>query len=78
MPFAHRYHPHVNYQTDFLWKNTGLPPGIIFKIKKLSLKEKTPVQDPFFQIFGMENLAKFPPENRKISQIHTRKEKEKS
>ncbi len=75
MPFGHRYHAQVNYRTGFLWKNTGLSPGIIFKIKKLSLKEKSPVQDLFFNFlvcgkFGkispkIEKLVKFTPEKKK-------------
>lgn len=78
MPFAHRYHAQVNYQTGFVWKNTGLPPGIILKIKKLRLKEKTPVQDLFFAFFRNGKIGKFSPKNRKISQIHTRKDKKKN
>lgn len=77
MPFAHRYHAQVNYQTGFVWKNTGLPPGIILKIKKLRLKEKTPVQDLFLHFFGMEKLAKFPQKIEKIVKFIPEKTKRK-
>jgi hypothetical protein len=52
--------------------------GSFLKIKKLSLKEKTPVQDLFFNFLVCGKFCKVSPKNSKISQIRTRKEKEKS